>query len=126
MTKGVLVRGKNGRFMAGKSGNPAGRPKGSKNVITIQKLMVEEAFRAGSEDDVLEVLKLVVKQAKSGDKVSQKLIWDSNVSKQNIPDEKTTGSKQEIKVHTMNVTKEVIEGDYIDVTEKETNEDTIQ
>ena len=123
---GEMVRNKKGQFVKGISGNDKGRPKGSKNVITIQKLLVEEAFRSGSEDDVLEVLSLVVKQAKKGDKVSQKLVWDANISKQTLAEEKSAGSKQEIHVKTMNVTQEqAIEGEYIDVTE-EITEDTIQ
>ena len=71
---GELVRGKNGQFVAGTSGNPSGRPKGSKNVITLQKLAVEEAFRGSTSDDMAQVLALIVKQALDGDKASQKLI----------------------------------------------------
>jgi len=115
-----MVRGKNGRFVAGKSGNPAGRPKGSKNIVTIQKLMVEEAFRASTSDDMAKVLALVVMQALEGDKASQKLIWDANMSKQSITDEKNAGTKQEIKVRTMNIMRgETIEGEIIDETTEE-------
>jgi len=123
---GNLVRNKKGQFVKGVSGNALGRPKGSKNIITVQKLMVEEAFRAGSEDDLLEVLHLIVKQAKKGDKPSQKLIWDANVSKQNLAEEKSAGEKAKIMVKTMNITQEAaIEGEFIDVTE-EITKDTIQ
>jgi len=122
---GELVRNEEGKFVKGVSGNPKGRPKGSKNVITLQKLLVEEAFRQDTAADVLEVLKMVVKQALEGDKYSQKLIWDSSVSKQALAEDKASGGKQNITVHTMNVSgKGVIEGEYVDVIE--TNEDTIQ
>ena len=114
-TSGELVRGKGGRFTKGKSGNPAGRPKGSKNVVTVQKLMVEEAFRASSGVDMSKVLALVVMQALEGDKASQKLIWDANMSKQTVAEDKSAGNKQEIKVRTMNVMRgDIIEGEIID------------
>ena len=117
---GELVRGKNGRFTKGKSGNPLGRPKGSKNVITLQKLAVEEAFRGSTSEDMAKVLTLIVMQALEGDKASQKLIWDANMSKQNISEDKAVGAKQEIKVRTMNVMRgDLIEGEFIDETNTE-------
>ena len=117
---GTLVRGKDGRFTKGESGNPAGRPKGSKNIVTIQKLMVEEAFRATTSDDMAKVLALIVMQALEGDKASQKLIWDANVSKQTVTEDKNTGAKQEIRVKTMNIQQgATIEGEIIDETNEE-------
>jgi hypothetical protein len=120
---GKLVQAKNGQFVKGQSGNPEGRPKGSKNRITVQKLMIEEAFRDGSEGDIAEVLKKVVAQALEGDKASQKLIWDANISKQTLAEDKAAGTKQSITVHTMNVKGADIEGDFEDVSDIE---ETIQ
>jgi len=117
---GELVRNEKGHFVKGVSGNPDGRPKGSKNVITVQKLLVEEAFRDSSVEDVLEVLRKVVAQALEGDKASQKLIWDASVSKQVIAEDKAAGVKQRILVKTLNVHKDaVIEGEIIDDNNKE-------
>lgn len=122
---GQLTRTKNGRYVKGQSGNPAGRPKGSKNIITVQKLMLEEAFRYATEEDMGKVLALVVKQALTGDKAAQKLVWDACVSKQNFGEDKTAGTKQQINVTTMNVTQEkVIEGEFN--VEEDTTEETIQ
>ena len=118
-----MVRNKKGQFVMGTSGNPDGRPKGSKNAITISKLLVEESHREANAEDIGKVLKMVVQQALDGDKVSQKLVWDSAVSKQNLAEDKTAGNKQQITVHTMNVKKEDIQGEYIDVTNEE---ETIQ
>jgi len=125
-SKGTLVRDNKGRFVKGISGNTLGRPVGSKNVITVQKLLVEEAFRGTEKDDISKVLALIVQQALQGDKASQKLIWDSSVSKQAIEADKAAGKKQEIKVHTMNVTQGVtLEGEY-DVEEVTQPEETLQ
>ena len=77
----VAIKDEKGKWLKGHSGNPAGRPVGSKNKITIMKLALEEAFRDDSFEDVLNVLKMVVDQAIGGDKSSQKLVWDSAVSK---------------------------------------------
>lgn len=112
---GQLVRDSKGRFVKGSSGNPVGRPKGSKNNITLLKLALEEAARSSLMDDMLEVVYKVVKAAKGGDSKSQKLVWDSVMSKQNISEDKSTGSKQQITVHTMNVSKksgDILDGDY--------------
>ncbi len=115
---GKLVRNEKGQFVEGKSGNPLGRPKGSKNKITIAKLMVEEAFREGHANKILHVLELVLNQALEGDKTSQKLVWDSAMSKQAVAEDKTAANKQQITVHTMNVTKDQInEGEIIDEEE---------
>lgn len=77
----VAVKDEKGKWLKGHSGNPAGRPIGSKNKITLMKLALEEAFRNDTFEDVLEVLGMVVEQAKAGDKASQRLVWDSAVSK---------------------------------------------
>ena len=70
-----------GRFLKGISGNPNGRPKGSKNKVTMLKLMVEEAVREDNADKMLQVANLIVNQALEGDKDSQKLVWASIMSK---------------------------------------------
>lgn len=70
-----------GRFPKGVSGNPAGRPKGSKNRVTMLKLMAEEAVREGSQDKMLQVARLIIEQALDGDRDSQKLVWNSIMSK---------------------------------------------
>ena len=119
---GTLVRAKNGQFVRGN--HSGGRPKGSKNAITISKLAVEEGFREANADDIQQVLAKVVAQALEGDKYSQKMVWDSAVSKQTLSEDKAAGSKQQITVHTMNVRKDDIEGDFVDITEDK--EETLQ
>lgn len=76
----VAVRDDKGRFLPGNTA-AVGRPVGSKNRITLLKAALEESFREDTYDEVLDVLKMVVQQAKDGDKASQKLVWEAAVSK---------------------------------------------
>lgn len=63
-------------FKKGLSGNPGGRPKGSKNSLTILK----EAVLAKSEDVILEhfpkIVTAVCQKAMEGDMTAAKLIMD--------------------------------------------------
>ena len=94
----VAVRDeKTGRFLKGN----AGRPIGSKNRITLLKVALEEAFREDAYDQVLEVLQQVVLQALSGDKSSQRLVWESAVSKGIQATDKEVGDKKGFTVHHM-------------------------
>ena len=86
---------KTGQFLPG---NP-GRPIGSKNRITLMKVALEEAFRDETYEDVVEVLKMIVKQAKQGDKSSQRLVWDASVSKGIQASDKEATEKKGFTVH---------------------------
>ena len=94
----VAVRDeKTGRFLPGNSG----RPVGSKNRITLLKVALEEAFREDAYDKVLQVLEQVVEQALKGDKSSQRLVWDSAVSKGIQATDKDATDKKGFTVHHM-------------------------
>ena len=60
-------------FQPGVSGNPKGRPKGSKNALPRFNQLILSKF---SEDDVYEVLKSVHEQAKEGDVTACKTFLD--------------------------------------------------
>ena len=86
-----------GRFLKGISGNPNGRPKGSKNKVTMLKLMVEEAVREDNADKMLQVANLIVNQALEGDKDSQKLVWASIMSKSAA--DNTVAGKESVQIN---------------------------
>lgn len=86
-----------GRFLKGVSGNPNGRPKGSKNKVTMLKLMVEEAVREDNADKMLQVANLIVNQALEGDKDSQKLVWASIMSKSAA--DNTVAGKESVQIN---------------------------
>ena len=94
----VIERVEQGKFAPGVSGNPNGRPKGSRNRITLLKLMAEEAVREGNADKMLSVCKTVITQALEGDKDSQKLVWAAVMSKSNLDGEKVAGDKVQITI----------------------------
>jgi hypothetical protein len=62
-------RGPGRPFQPGRSGNPAGKPKGTRHQIT---LLAEQLLA----DDVEQVVAKVVKAAKSGDMTAARLILD--------------------------------------------------
>lgn len=51
------------QFQPGKSGNPAGRPKGSKNAISLVKLQMEGELRARMKGRLGEVIEEIFRQA---------------------------------------------------------------
>jgi len=115
--EGKLVRNAEGQFVEGVSGNPKGRPKGSKNRITLLKMQTEEAWRSRNQNRLDTVLDLILQDALDGDKASRRLIFDAIVSKANVQEDKSAGQKQQITVHRMDVFK----GDNRDNTNEEDN-----
>lgn len=114
---GELVRNAEGQFVEGTSGNPKGRPKGSKNRITLLKMQTEEAWRERNLARLDTVLDMILQDALDGDKGARKMIFDSVISKANVQEDKAAGQAQKITVHRM-----VVEKDSGD-TRKTTNEE---
>lgn len=102
---GQLIH-KGGKFVKGVSGNPKGRPKGSKNKVTLYKLQTEEAWRHRNQERIDMVLDMILDDALDGDKAARKMIFDAAVSKANVSEDKAAGNKQQITVHRMVVNKE--------------------
>lgn len=118
VTQGVMVRNSDGQYIEGTSGNPLGRPKGSKNRITLLKMATEEAWRDRNQGRLDEVLDMILQDALEGDKGARKLIFDAVISKANVQEDKAAGQKQEIKVHRMIVN----QGDSRKPEEEDTHE----
>jgi hypothetical protein len=102
----------------GQSGYPAGRPKGSKNRITVQKLAIEEALRDQLNLEMPEILLKAIEMAKGGDRSMIKLLVEMTMSKPQTSDDEAEG-KERVKVTIRNLTLEhktperVIEGKVI-------------
>lgn len=112
--EGKLVRTAEGQFVEGVSGNPSGRPKGSKNRITLLKMQTEEAWRDRNQVRLDLILDMILQDALDGDKGARRMIFDAIVSKANVQEDKSAGQTQKITVHRM----EIKQGD------KPTNEDS--
>ena len=78
---GEVIRSKTGQFLKGKSGNPNGRPKGSKNRIAEMKNNLEEAIRKHLEPEQIKaVVQSMVAEAMNGNVSAGKLILDKVMS----------------------------------------------
>ena len=69
------------RFQPGKSGNPAGRPKGSKNAITLLKQSLELQLREQAAPDLGAVLDKAVELALEGNPAMIKMLLEMHMSK---------------------------------------------
>ena len=69
-----------------------GRPKGARNKITLLKLAAEESVRSEQAEKMLDVCRQVIAQALDGDFDSQKLVWQTIMSKSGSQDEKSGGA----------------------------------
>lgn len=78
------------RFQPGKSGNPAGRPRGSKNAITLLKQSMELELRDQAGPDMAGVLDKAVELALEGHPGMIKLLLELHMSKGTSDETKVT------------------------------------
>lgn len=86
---------------SGNGGLPArgpGRPKGSKNKVTLFKLMAEEAVRTDNAEAMLDVCRKVIEQAMNGDRPSQALVWNAVMSRSGGPGD-LANAKDRVEIH---------------------------
>lgn len=86
------------RFVAGVSGNPTGRPKGSRNKITLLKESLELMLRERAAPDLPAVLDKAVELAVSGDRAMIKLLLELHMAK-GTADKENAVEKVEITIN---------------------------
>jgi hypothetical protein len=99
----------------GQSGNPLGKPKGTKNRITLLKLSLEQYLREEAADHMGEILQTAIKKAKKGDNQMIKLLLELHMSKTGDLDDKQADDKITININSM-------EKPAINITPAETEE----
>ena len=67
------------RFVKGVSGNPNGRPKGSRNKITLMKLALEGELRTQMRPHMAQIPTIAMNKAKEGDAAMIKLLLDKTL-----------------------------------------------
>ena len=87
------------QFKEGTSGHPTGRPKGSKNKITLLRQSLELQLREAAKDRMPEVLNKAFELALTGDKTLLKLLLELHMAK-GVPDSEKTSEKVEINITT--------------------------
>lgn len=90
----AVLRKDKTKFVAGKSGNPSGRPKGSKNQITLLRQSLELQLREAAAPNMAAVMQKAVDLALDGDRSMIKLLIELHVSKQNSDQENAVDKVQ--------------------------------
>jgi hypothetical protein len=103
----VVDTKKNHLWSKGVSGNPAGRPKGSKNAISLVKLQIEGELRAQMKGDMTHVMRKIMDLALEGDKEMLKLLFKSWVSGTVASDEDAPKDKIQIVIGKLDQMPEV-------------------
>lgn len=118
-----VARRKTGQFKKGVSGNPHGRPKGSKNLITEAKMDLELALRQNVRvEQVRQIVNKMCDLAVEGNVAAAKLILDKTISNARVEDDpKQQG--QQLRVIIENATfgasqpdkPDALEGEYTEI-----------
>jgi hypothetical protein len=103
-------------WLPGQSGNLGGRPKGSRNRITQQKLGIEEALRDQLNEYVPEVMQKCIEMALKGDRAMIKLLIEMTMSKPHQVEDESHGKERvQITVRKLNLELPKQEPSFIDV-----------
>lgn len=71
--------------------------KGSKSNVTLLKMIGEEAIRSECFEEMLNVCRIVIDEARQGDKTCMRMVWDAMITK-GIPTDKQVSEKVEINI----------------------------
>jgi hypothetical protein len=91
-------------WQPGQSGNPAGRPVGTKNRITQQKIGIEAALRDQLHQYMPEVLGQAIEMAIGGDRAMIKLLLEMTMSKAVAVEDISEGKdKVQVTIRRLNI-----------------------
>lgn len=118
----VAPRDEQGKFLEGVSGNPAGRPPGTRNKLITIKQKLEIAVRNGMSADRLgRIIDKMAKMAEDGDVKAARLILDKFISsattgEENPEDRALGGITIRIENATFAKTPPTIEAEFKEIT----------
>lgn len=116
----VDSRDEHGRFVKGVSGNPAGRLKGTKNKITLARLMLEDQLREMLTDKGPKLMHKAIRMALKGDDKVMRVLLDKMLATPK-GDDSDNATDRDVKVIIQNLTdprlvnRPVIEGQSITI-----------
>jgi hypothetical protein len=118
-------RGKDGKFLSGKSGNPAGRPPTlQREIVSIQQEIEYGVRKKVPLNRILKVVEQTIKDAEKGDNKARKLIFEHFIGKPKQQEEvsdKQTGIVIRIENATFKASQEettpAIEAEYTTVSD---------
>lgn len=122
MANNQLKRKDNGTFPKGVSGNPAGRPKGRKNEITLLKQELEHALRTRAAPEVGAVLDKAIELALEGHPGMIKLLLELHMSKGSTDEKAKAADRVAIQINSAPSAPQKTE--IIDVTPEEDSNET--
>lgn len=97
-------------FQKGRSGNPAGRPKGTKNRVTLMKVALELDLRTRLKHDAQEILDKAIDMAKNGDQAMIKLLIDKMIPTSKAIDDEPTKERVQVVISQLPSRDVVING----------------
>lgn len=114
----VPSRQKKHLWKPGQTGNPSGRPVGTKNKITQQKIGIEAQLRDQLGEYMPEVLQKAIEMALAGDRAMLKVLLEFNISKAVALEDSSEGKDRvQVTIRRLNIdTVQAAPGNIIDVT----------
>jgi hypothetical protein len=100
-----VKRASGGQFVPGQSGNPAGRAKGTKNKITLARLMLEDQLRDILSEEGPKLMRKAIKMAlKDGNDRVMRVLLDKMLTTPRGGDDNESGDR-DVKVVVQNLIK---------------------